>query len=145
SEMEEVFDHLLPLPASDDGFGVPEASLGTRVPTELPGVVLGHGDILIAAITSCTNTSNPAVLIAAGLLAKKAVEKGLSVSPHLKTSLAPGSRVVTDYLERAGLLEPLSRLGFSLAGYGCTTCIGNSGDLAPELNKAIQENGIVAA
>ncbi|HLW04945.1 MAG TPA: aconitate hydratase AcnA [Azoarcus sp.] len=145
TDMEEVLDRLLPLPVSDGGFGVPEASLGTRVPSGLPDVTLGHGDILIAAITSCTNTSNPAVLIAAGLLAKKAVAKGLTVAPHIKTSLAPGSRVVTDYLERSGLLQSLADLGFALAGYGCTTCIGNSGDLAPELNNAIHENDIIAA
>ncbi|MDX5363514.1 MAG: aconitate hydratase AcnA [Pseudazoarcus pumilus] len=144
-DMEERFTHLLTMPTVDDGFGAPEASLGTRFPTNLPGVTLGHGDILIAAITSCTNTSNPAVLIAAGLLAQKAVAKGLTVAPHIKTSLAPGSRVVTDYLERAGLMEPLAKLGFALAGYGCTTCIGNSGDLAPELNHAIQEHGVIAA
>ncbi|WP_035054235.1 aconitate hydratase AcnA [Andreprevotia chitinilytica] len=109
------------------------------------GIDLGHGDVLIAAITSCTNTSNPGVLLAAGLLAKKAVEKGLRVQPHIKTSLAPGSRVVTDYLEKTGLLEPLATLGFALAGYGCTTCIGNSGDLTPELNAAITDNDVIAA
>ncbi len=106
---------------------------------------LGNGDVLIAAITSCTNTSNPGVLLAAGLLAKKAVEKGLGVDPHIKTSLAPGSRVVTEYLTRTGLLEPLAQLGFALAGYGCTTCIGNAGDLAPEFNDAITKNDVVAA
>ncbi|NMG14710.1 aconitate hydratase AcnA [Aromatoleum bremense] len=145
SDMEEMFDRLFSRPASENGFGQPEAALGTRFPTKLPGVDLGHGDILIAAITSCTNTSNPAVLIAAGLLAKKAVAKGLRVKPHVKTSLAPGSRVVTDYLQKAGLLEPLAELGFALAGYGCTTCIGNSGDLAPELNEAIGEHNVIAA
>ncbi|HEX5883188.1 MAG TPA: aconitate hydratase AcnA, partial [Pyrinomonadaceae bacterium] len=93
--------------------------------------LLGHGDVLIAAITSCTNTSNPSVMLAAGLLAKKAVEKGLSVSPKVKNSLAPGSRVVTDYLERTGLQPYLNALGFNLVGYGCTTCIGNSGPLDP--------------
>ncbi|HRQ47359.1 MAG TPA: aconitate hydratase AcnA [Rhodocyclaceae bacterium] len=144
-DMEDVFDRLLEMPEVDDGFGVPEPALATRFPTGLPGVDLGHGDILIAAITSCTNTSNPAVLIAAGLLARKAVAKGLSVKPHIKTSLAPGSRVVTEYLEKAGLLEPLAKLGFALAGYGCTTCIGNAGDLAPEFNQAITENRIIAA
>ncbi|MFN3988200.1 MAG: aconitate hydratase AcnA [Rhodocyclaceae bacterium] len=143
--MAEVFDRLLETPEVDDGFGVPEAALSTRFPTDLPGVTLGHGDVLIAAITSCTNTSNPAVMIAAGLLAKKAVARGLSVKPHVKTSLAPGSRVVTDYLDKAGLLAPLAELGFALAGYGCTTCIGNAGDLAPELNQAITDNRIVAA
>lgn len=144
-EMEEVFDRLFASPVSDNGFGQPEAALGTRFPTALPGVDIGHGDVLIAAITSCTNTSNPAVLIAAGLLARKAVERGLKVKPHIKTSLAPGSRVVTDYLQKSGLLQALEKLGFALAGYGCTTCIGNSGDLAPELNAAINDNQIVAA
>jgi aconitate hydratase len=95
-----------------------------------PGT-LRNGDVLIAAITSCTNTSNPSVLLAAGLLAKKAVEAGLKVKPHVKTSLAPGSRVVTEYLTKTGLLPYLEKLGFNLAGYGCTTCIGNAGDLAP--------------
>ena len=94
-----------------------------------------HGDVLIAAITSCTNTSNPGVLLAAGLLAKKAVEQGLTVKPHVKTSLAPGSRVVTEYLTKAGLLPYLDKLGFNVAAYGCTTCIGNAGDLAPEINE----------
>jgi aconitate hydratase len=104
-----------------------------------------NGDVLIAAITSCTNTSNPSVLLAAGLVAKKAVEKGLTIAPHIKTSLAPGSRVVTEYLEKAGLMPYLSKLGFELAAYGCTTCIGNAGDLTPELNAAITQNDIVAA
>ena len=106
---------------------------------------VGNGDILIAAITSCTNTSNPGVLLAAGLLAKKAVEAGLKVQPHIKTSLAPGSRIVTEYLTQTGLLPYLEKLGFSLAGYGCTTCIGNSGDLTPELNEAITKNDLVCA
>jgi aconitate hydratase len=109
------------------------------------GVTIGHGDVLIAAITSCTNTSNPSVLLAAGLLAKKAVEAGLSVKPHVKTSLAPGSRIVTEYLTRAGLLPYLEQLGFTLAAYGCTTCIGNAGDLAPEINEAIAANDLVCA
>jgi aconitate hydratase len=106
---------------------------------------IGDGDVVIAAITSCTNTSNPGVLLAAGLLAKKAVERGLTVKPHVKTSLAPGSRVVTDYLERAGLLPYLGQLGFSVAAYGCTTCIGNAGDLTPEINEAIAANDLVCA
>jgi len=106
---------------------------------------VASGDVLIAAITSCTNTSNPSVLLAAGLLAKKAVEKGLTVKPHVKTSLAPGSRVVTDYFQRTGLLPYLEKLGFYTAGYGCTTCIGNSGDLAPEINDAIVTNDLVCA
>ncbi len=106
---------------------------------------LGHGDILIAAITSCTNTSNPSVLIAAGLLAKKAVEKGLTVKRHIKTSLAPGSRVVTEYLTAAGLLPYLEQLGFSLAGYGCTTCIGNSGPLSEPIEEVVVKNDLVCA
>jgi aconitate hydratase len=106
---------------------------------------IGSGDVLIAAITSCTNTSNPGVLLAAGLLAKKAVEKGLKVKPHVKTSLAPGSRVVTEYLTRAGLQTYLDQVGFRLVAYGCTTCIGNSGPLAPAIDEAITANDIVAA
>ncbi len=108
-------------------------------------VTIGNGDVLIAAITSCTNTSNPSVLLAAGLLAKKAVEAGLTVKPHVKTSLAPGSRIVTEYLEKAGLMPYLEKLGFYLAGYGCTTCIGNAGDLTPEINEVITDNNLVAA
>ena len=108
-------------------------------------LTVGHGDVLIAAITSCTNTSNPSVMLAAGLLAKKAVEAGLKVKPHIKTSLAPGSRIVTEYLTATGLLPYLEKLGFALAGYGCTTCIGNAGDLTPELNEAITDNQLVCA
>ncbi|MFN2501532.1 MAG: aconitate hydratase AcnA, partial [Pyrinomonadaceae bacterium] len=106
---------------------------------------IGHGDVLIAAITSCTNTSNPAVMIAAGIVAKKAVEKGMTVPPFVKTSLAPGSRVVTEYLERAGLQTYLNQIGFNLVGYGCTTCIGNSGPLDPAIEDEIVENDIIAA
>jgi aconitate hydratase len=106
---------------------------------------IGHGSVLIAAITSCTNTSNPSVMIAAGLLAKKAVERGLHVDPGVKTSLAPGSRVVSDYLEKTGLQKYLDQLGFNLVGYGCTTCIGNSGPLHPNIEKAIHEYDLVAA
>ena len=106
---------------------------------------LGHGDVLIAAITSCTNTSNPSVLLAAGLLAKKAVEKGLSVKRHVKTSLAPGSRVVTDYLSATGLLPYLEQLGFNVVGYGCTTCIGNAGPLAEPIEETIVKNDLVCA
>ncbi len=108
-------------------------------------VAIGSGDVLIAAITSCTNTSNPGVLLAAGLLAKKAVERGLTVRPHIKTSLAPGSRVVTDYLTKTGLLPYLEQLGFAVAAYGCTTCIGNAGDLSPEINDAIVSNDLICA
>ncbi len=106
---------------------------------------IGNGDVLIAAITSCTNTSNPSVMMAAGILAKKAVEAGLKVQPHIKTSLAPGSRIVTEYLTKAGLLPYLDKLGFNVAAYGCTTCIGNAGDLTPEINDAITKNDLVCA
>lgn len=107
--------------------------------------LLGHGDVLIAAITSCTNTSNPSVMVAAGLLAKKAVERGLSVRPTVKNSLAPGSRVVTEYLEKTGLQPYLNQLGFNLVGYGCTTCIGNSGPLDPAIEQVLNERDIIAA
>jgi aconitate hydratase len=106
---------------------------------------IGHGTVLIAAITSCTNTSNPSVMLAAGLLAKKAVERGLKIDPAVKTSLAPGSRVVTDYLDKTGLQKYLDQLGFNLVGYGCTTCIGNSGPLHPKIEKAISDYDLVAA
>src|SRR5205085_6724178 len=106
---------------------------------------VGHGSVVIAAITSCTNTSNPSVMIAAGILARKAVERGLEVKPWVKTSLAPGSRVVTDYLKDAGLMPYLESLRFHLVGYGCTTCIGNSGPLPEPITNAIQENGLVVS
>jgi aconitate hydratase len=109
------------------------------------GLAIGNGDVLIAAITSCTNTSNPGVLLAAGLLAKKAVEAGLTVQKHIKTSLAPGSRIVTEYLQKAGLLPYLEQLGFAVAAYGCTTCIGNAGDLTPEINEVITTHDLVCA
>ena len=109
------------------------------------GIDIGSGDVLIAAITSCTNTSNPSVLVAAGLLAKKAVERGLTVQKHIKTSLAPGSRVVTEYLTKAGLLPYLERLGFYIAGYGCTTCIGNAGPLAETIEETVVQNDLVCA
>lgn len=121
------------------------AKAQTEVVHSAPGITVGNGDVLIAAITSCTNTSNPSVLLAAGLLAKKAVEAGLKVQPHIKTSLAPGSRIVTEYLTETGLLPYLEKLGFALAGYGCTTCIGNAGDLTPELNEAISKSDLVCA
>lgn len=111
----------------------------------LPVCDLGHGSVVIAAITSCTNTSNPSVMIGAGLVARKAVEKGLRVNPLVKTSLAPGSRVVTDYLNATGLQKYLDELGFNLVGYGCTTCIGNSGPLAPEIETAIEEGNLITA
>src|SRR5207249_5662751 len=104
-----------------------------------------NGSVLISAITSCTNTSNPSVMLGAGLLAKKAVERGLKVSPIVKTSLAPGSRVVTEYLQKTGLQKYLDELRFNLVGYGCTTCIGNSGPLHPKIEEVISKNDIVAA
>ena len=116
-----------------------------RVPVAAAGHDLGHGDVVIAAITSCTNTSNPAVMLAAGLVARKAVERGLSVKPWVKTSLAPGSKVVTDYLAKTGLGAALDRLGFNLVGYGCTTCIGNSGPLAPPIVDAIHAGDLVVS
>src|SRR3954462_9536381 len=125
-------------------FKKPAADLGERFKVEGENFDLGNGDVVIAAITSCTNTSNPSVLIAAGLVAKKAVEKGLRVKPWVKTSLAPGSQVVTDYLKAAGLTKSLDALGFNLVGYGCTTCIGNSGPLPEPVSEAIQKNDLVA-
>jgi aconitate hydratase len=126
-------------PPIDPGFGgVPIEWEGKQFP-------LKHGDVVIAAITSCTNTSNPSVMVAAGLLAKKAVEKGLSVPPHVKTSLAPGSRVVTDYFRKAGLDRYLEKVGFYTVGYGCTTCIGNSGPLPEPISQAVKQNDLVVA
>jgi aconitate hydratase len=125
------------------GYGRPEAELGERHRGD--GVELGNGDVVIAAITSCTNTSNPAVMLAAGLVARKAHERGLRPPPHVKTSLAPGSRVVTEYLEKAGLLAHLDALGFQVVGYGCTTCIGNSGPIDARLEAVIGANDLVTA
>ncbi|HEX5463231.1 MAG TPA: aconitate hydratase AcnA, partial [Burkholderiales bacterium] len=143
--LKERFAELFGKPLNERGYNKPAAELDKRYPTKKAGVDIGHGDILIAAITSCTNTSNPGVLLAAGLIARKAVEKGLKVGPRVKTSLAPGSRVVAKYLESAGLQDPLDKLGFGLVGYGCTTCIGNSGPLDPDYEEAVVKNDIVAA
>jgi aconitate hydratase len=118
---------------------------GTRVPVKGRDFDIGHGDVVIAAITSCTNTSNPSVLIGAGLLARNALEKGLTQKPWVKTSLAPGSQVVAAYLDKSGLQPYLDQIGFNLVGFGCTTCIGNSGPLPDEISQAINDNGIVAA
>jgi aconitate hydratase len=130
---------------ADGGYGKSAAALNERFETNLPGVDIGHGDVLIAAITSCTNTSNPGVLLAAGLLAKKAVEKGLKPHPRVKTSLGPGSRAVEKYLEDAGLQRYLDEVGFNVVAFGCTTCIGNSGPLDPAIEEAITKNDIVGA
>ena len=144
----DAFRRSFTAPAGPQGFGRAEQQLGQAAqlpPSNGTAEVLNNGDVVIAAITSCTNTSNPSVMIGAGLLAKKAVERGLSVKQHVKTSLAPGSRVVTEYLEKAGLLPYLSRLGFGLVGYGCTTCIGNSGPLPEVVGGAIREKDLIVA
>lgn len=141
--VKDTFKDLFAKPIADNGFNKKAEDLDAEY-TNSDGVKLHNGDVLIAAITSCTNTSNPSVLLAAGLLAKKAVALGLKVSPHIKTSLAPGSRVVTKYLEAAGLMPYLEELGFGVTAYGCTTCIGNAGDLTPAMNEAIVKNDVVA-
>ena len=138
------FEKLFTAPVKENGFAKKADDLSRKYKT-FDGQELKNGDVLIAAITSCTNTSNPGVLLAAGLLAKKAVELGLTVKPHVKTSLAPGSRVVTEYLQKAGLLPYLEKLGFAVAAYGCTTCIGNAGPLAQAIDEAIVKNDLVCA
>jgi len=132
-------------PIKERGFELSEEQLGKRVAVEGTDYSLTHGDVVIAAITSCTNTSNPSVMIGAGLLAKKAVERGLQVKPWVKTSLAPGSRVVTDYLQASGLIPYLEQLRFHVVGYGCTTCIGNSGPVPEPIAKAVKEGDLVVA
>jgi aconitate hydratase len=147
SEMKDTFQKALTTPIKDRGYELSgealtrEATFGTNGGAQK----MKHGAVVIAAITSCTNTSNPSVMVAAGLVAKKAVEKGLNVKPYVKTSLAPGSLVVTEYLKQAGLIEPLSQLGFNVIAYGCTTCIGNSGPLPGEVAKAVTGSDLVAA
>ena len=142
-KVKDTFTSLFTKPIKKDGYARDRKIINKRYSEN--SINLGHGDVLIAAITSCTNTSNPSVLIAAGLLAKKAVEKGLKVKPHIKTSLAPGSRVVTEYLTATGLLPYLEKLGFNLVGYGCTTCIGNSGPLQTKIEETIIKNDLVCA
>jgi aconitate hydratase len=142
--VKSKFTQLYAAPPAENGFNQPAEKLEQSFETS-NGIAIRNGDVLIAAITSCTNTSNPGVLLAAGLVAKKAVEAGLKVKKHVKTSLAPGSRIVTEYLEKAGLLPYLEKLGFAVAAYGCTTCIGNAGDLAPEINEVITANDLVCA
>ncbi len=143
-KMKQEFVTAFSKPVTENGFGKKAEEFST-VSAEVGGTKVGHGSVLIAAITSCTNTSNPSVMLAAGLLAKKAVEKGLKVNPIVKSSLAPGSRVVTDYLEKTGLAPYLDQLGFQTVGYGCTTCIGNSGPLAAPIEEAVVKNDLVAA
>ena len=144
TDVSHKFSELFSAAVADNGFNQPAAKLSQPFETS-DGLSIRNGDVLIAAITSCTNTSNPSVLLAAGLLAKKAVEAGLTVKPHIKTSLAPGSRIVTEYLQKTGLLPYLEKLGFSVAGYGCTTCIGNAGDLTGPINAAITSNDLICA
>ena len=147
TDMQDTFRKALTAPIKERGYELSgealsrEADFGTNGSSQK----MKHGAVVIAAITSCTNTSNPSVLIAAGLVAKKAVEKGLNVKPYVKTSLAPGSLVVTEYLTSAGLIEPLSKLGFNVIAYGCTTCIGNSGPLPEEVAKAVTSADLVAS
>ena len=147
-DLKRVFNEALVQPPGPQGFGLdPEevTRTGTYRDEEGRELEMKHGDVVIAAITSCTNTSNPSVMLGAGLVARKAVEKGLTVPPYVKTSLAPGSRVVTRYLEDTGLLDDLEKLGFSVVGYGCTTCIGNSGPLPEPVVRAIKEGDLVVA
>ncbi len=147
SQVGPTYRKMLTAPAGISGMGLPESDLDRRGVVSNKGTseTISHGAVVIAAITSCTNTSNPSVMLAAGLLAKKAVEKGLKVKNYVKTSLAPGSMVVTEYLKASGLLPYLERLGFYLVGYGCTTCIGNSGPLDAAVEQAIQENDLVVS
>jgi aconitate hydratase len=147
SEMKAAFQKALTAPVKERGYELPAEALERRATIGSNGnsVEMGHGSVVIAAITSCTNTSNPSVMVAAGLVAKKALEKGLKVKPYVKTSLAPGSRVVVEYLQSAKLLEALAALGFHVVGFGCTTCIGNSGPLPAEVARAISTSDLVAA
>jgi aconitate hydratase len=147
AELKETFHKALSAPVKERGFELKPEALTTEATFGTNGgtMKMKHGAVVIAAITSCTNTSNPSVMVGAGLLAKKAVEKGLKVKPYVKTSLAPGSRVVTEYLKQANLIDPLTQLGFNVVGYGCTTCIGNSGPLPGEVAKAVTGNDLVAA
>jgi len=147
TRMKESFRAALTAPTKDRGFGLNEDDLARSARVRCNGheQTLRHGAIVIAAITSCTNTSNPSVMLGAGLLARRAVEKGLRVPPYVKTSLAPGSKVVTDYLAEAGVLDDLEALGFNVVGYGCTTCIGNSGPLPQVVADAVQSQNLVAA
>ncbi len=147
SAVKQQFEKALRAPIAERGFALDEQALARTgaVVNGRHSTQIGHGAVVIAAITSCTNTSNPSVMLAAGLVAKKAVDKGLNVKPYVKTSLAPGSRVVSDYLDRAGLTESLDALGFQTVGYGCTTCIGNSGPLPDAVAKAVTDGDLVAS
>ncbi|MCA1801464.1 MAG: aconitate hydratase AcnA [Rhodothermaceae bacterium] len=145
-ELKQSFNESLKSDNPTSGFALPPEKLAnTGTYKNGQDVEMEHGDVVIAAITSCTNTSNPSVMLGAGIVAKKANERGLKVPPYVKTSLAPGSRVVTSYLDEAGLTEELNKLGFNLVGYGCTTCIGNSGPLPDPVEKAIAEGELIVA
>ena len=144
ASVKESFRRSLAAPAAQRGFALAEPEQ-SRIAAVSGNGQLGHGAVVIAAITSCTNTSNPTVMIAAGLLAAKAVARGLTVPPYVKTSLAPGSRVVTDYLAKSRLDQSLEKLGFATVGYGCTTCIGNSGPLPDAVANAVTQGNLVAA
>lgn len=148
TDMKESFNGIIRTPVDKGGYGLSDEKIEQKVPVKHPNgetSVLTTGAVVIAAITSCTNTSNPSVMLGAGLLAKKAVERGLKKPGYVKSSLTPGSLVVTEYLEKAGLIEPLEALGFHVAGYGCATCIGNSGPLPDEVSAAIAENDMTVA
>jgi aconitate hydratase len=147
AQMKDAFRKALVAPVKDRGFGLGASDLSRTASVEVRGHKgeLRHGAVVIAAITSCTNTSNPSVMIGAGLVARKAVARGLRVPGYVKTSLAPGSKVVTEYLTKSGLIKDLDTLGFNLVGYGCTTCIGNSGPLPPAVSKAVNDGQLVAA
>lgn len=147
AELKETFQKALTAPVKERGFELKPEAVSTEATFGTNGgsMKMKHGAVVIAAITSCTNTSNPSVMVGAGLLAKKALEKGLNVKPYVKTSLAPGSRVVTEYLKQANLIDPLAQLGFNVIAYGCTTCIGNSGPLPGEVAKAVTGSDLVAA
>jgi aconitate hydratase len=146
-DMQSSFRRALSAPVKERGYGLPEGELARTASTGTNGSTstLAHGSVVIAAITSCTNTSNPSVMVGAGLLARKAVERGLRSKPHVKTSLGPGSKVVTEYLRESGLLTDLETLGFHIVGYGCLSCIGNAGPLPEPIAGAITENRLVAA
>ncbi len=148
ADLDDKFAELFTKPVADGGFGKSSEEMSQRFAvgsSNLKGSTVGNGDVVIAAITSCTNTSNPAVMIAAGIVAKKAAERGMKVPEYVKTSLAPGSRVVTEYLEKAGLQQYLNEVGFNLVGYGCTTCIGNSGPLDSGIESQIVDHNLVVA
>ena len=141
--MKDHWRESLNAPIGHQGHGIENSQNEVRCDVPDKGFNLGHGDVVIAAITSCTNTSNPSVMLAAGLLARNARYKGLEIKPWVRPSLAPGSRVVTEYFDAAGLTEDLSALGFNVVGYGCTTCIGNSGPLDEDIEAAIDASDLI--